>query len=52
LVTGYGKLILAEFDFYGNPLETFPFDQGSESKAMYYLKKDFMPELYWNALLK
>lgn len=28
LITGYGKTILAEFDFDGKPLETFPFDQG------------------------
>jgi sulfide:quinone oxidoreductase len=27
LVTGYGKLILAEFDYDGNPAESFPFDQ-------------------------
>ena len=31
LVTGYGKLILAEFNFNGEPLETFPFDQGKVS---------------------
>ena len=52
LVTGYGKLILAEFDFDGNPLETFPFDQGKESRIMYHMKKDFMPELYWKSFLK
>ena len=28
LITGYGKTILAEFDFDAAPLETFPFDQG------------------------
>ncbi|MEZ4848678.1 MAG: hypothetical protein R3B93_08660 [Bacteroidia bacterium] len=28
LVTGYGKLILAEFDYNNNPTESFPFDQG------------------------
>ena len=28
LVTGKGRLVLAEFDYNGNPLETFPFDQG------------------------
>ena len=28
LITGYGKTILAEFDFNAEPLETFPFDQG------------------------
>ncbi len=31
LITGYGKTILAEFDFNANPLETFPFDQGKVS---------------------
>lgn len=28
LITGYGKTIMAEFDFNAMPLETFPFDQG------------------------
>ncbi|XP_031564632.1 sulfide:quinone oxidoreductase, mitochondrial-like [Actinia tenebrosa] len=52
LVTGHGKLILAEFDFEGNPLETFPFDQGKERTSMYYMKKDILPEVYWNGLVK
>lgn len=52
LVTGYGKLILAEFDFDGQPLETFPFDQSKESRAMYHLKKDAMAEIYWYGLIK
>jgi NADPH-dependent 2,4-dienoyl-CoA reductase/sulfur reductase-like enzyme len=52
LVTGYGKLILAEFDFDGNPLETFPIDQGKERRFFYHLKKDFMPPLYWYPFLK
>ncbi|NIQ00860.1 MAG: pyridine nucleotide-disulfide oxidoreductase, partial [Nitrospinaceae bacterium] len=26
LITGYGRLILAEFDYDGQPAETFPFD--------------------------
>jgi sulfide:quinone oxidoreductase len=29
LVTGYGKLVLAEFDYNNQPMETFPFDQFS-----------------------
>ncbi len=52
LVTGYGKLILAEFDYNGNPLETFPLDQGVQRRTMYHLKKDLMPGLYWYGLLK
>ncbi|XP_068711230.1 sulfide:quinone oxidoreductase, mitochondrial-like [Montipora foliosa] len=52
LVTGYSKLILAEFDYNGNPLETFPFDQGKERYSMYYMKKDILPEVYWNGLVR
>lgn len=52
LVTGYDKCILAEFDYSLEPLETFPFDQSKERKSMYYMKKDLMPNMYWNGLLK
>lgn len=52
LVTGYGKLILAEFDYDGNPMETFPFDQSKERWSMYQLKKYFLPLLYWWGMLK
>jgi len=52
LVTGYGKLILAEFDYNMKPRETFPFDQGRELRSMYYLKKFILPRVYWNVLLK
>ncbi|XP_024937938.1 sulfide:quinone oxidoreductase, mitochondrial isoform X4 [Cephus cinctus] len=52
LVTGYGKCILAEFDYKLQPLETFPFDQGKEYYMMYWLKKTFFPFLYWNLMLK
>ncbi|XP_067654101.1 sulfide:quinone oxidoreductase, mitochondrial-like [Haliotis asinina] len=52
LLTGNNKCILAEFDFAGQPLETFPIDQGKERRLMYHMKKDFMPELYWNVMLK
>lgn len=52
LVTGYGRLILAEFDYDQNPKETFPFDQSVERKSMYILKKDIIPRLYWHGMLK
>ncbi len=52
LVTGYGKLILAEFDYDNNPTETFPFDQGKERWSMYQLKTKVLPWLYWNKILK
>ncbi|NWZ61498.1 SQOR protein, partial [Acrocephalus arundinaceus] len=52
LVTGYNKVILAEFDYNAQPLETFPIDQSKERTTMYHMKADMMPVLYWNALLK
>ena len=51
LVTGYGSLILAEFDWDG-PAESFPFDQSEERYSMYLLKKYGLPAMYWNAMLK
>jgi sulfide:quinone oxidoreductase len=51
LVTGYGKLVLAEFDYNNVPQETFPFDQSKERWTMYQLKKQVLPRLYWNMIL-
>ena len=51
LVTGYGKLVLAEFDYDGKPQETFPFDQSKERRSMYVLKKYLLPWLYWTKIL-
>lgn len=51
LVTGYGKLVLAEFDYDLQPQETFPFDQSRERWSMYQLKKRILPWLYWNRIL-
>ncbi|WP_374019154.1 FAD/NAD(P)-binding oxidoreductase [Paenibacillus thiaminolyticus] len=52
LVTGYNRLILAEFDYDLTPQETFPFDQSKERYSMYLLKKDLLPKLYWHGMLK
>uniref|UniRef100_A0A8C7LQ74 Sulfide:quinone oxidoreductase, mitochondrial n=1 Tax=Oncorhynchus mykiss TaxID=8022 RepID=A0A8C7LQ74_ONCMY len=52
LVTSYSKVILAEFDYSGQPLETFPIDQSKERWTMYQMKADVMPHLYWHGLLK
>lgn len=52
LVTGYGKLVLAEFDYNNQPMETFPFDQSKERWSMYQLKTKVLPWLYWNKILK
>jgi sulfide:quinone oxidoreductase len=52
LVTGYGRLVMAEFDYDQQPKETFPFDQGKERFSMYLLKKIGLPLLYWHGMLK
>lgn len=52
LVTGYGKLVLAEFDYNNAPQMTFPFDQSKERYSMWLLKTKVLPWLYWNKILK
>ncbi|PEN13802.1 pyridine nucleotide-disulfide oxidoreductase [Longibacter salinarum] len=52
LVTGYGKLVLAEFDYDKNPMESFPFDQSQERYSMYALKAYGLPRMYWNGMLR
>ncbi|XP_067091563.1 sulfide:quinone oxidoreductase, mitochondrial isoform X1 [Osmerus mordax] len=52
LVTSYNTVVLAEFDYNGQPLETFPIDQSKERRIMYHMKADVMPHLYWHGLLK
>ncbi len=52
IITGKGKLILAEFDYEKQPKETFPFDQAKERYSMYLLKKELLPRFYWHGMLK
>ena len=52
LVTGYGRLVLAEFDYDKVPQESFPFDQTEERYSMYALKAYGLPRMYWNGMLK
>ena len=52
LVTGYGKLILAEFDYDLKPTESFPFDQTKERRSMYEFKRYGLPLLYWEGMAK
>ncbi|MCB0216835.1 MAG: NAD(P)/FAD-dependent oxidoreductase [Chloroflexi bacterium] len=52
VVTGYGSLVLAEFDYDMQPAETFPFDQAKERLSMYLMKKYLLPPLYWFGMLK
>ncbi len=56
LVTGYGKMVLAEFG-YGNkrmsdPLISTFVDTTKEKYSMWLLKKYALPYMYWNLMLK
>jgi len=52
LVTSYSSLVLAEFDYEKNPMESFPFDQSKERFSMYMMKKHGLPNLYWHGMLR
>jgi sulfide:quinone oxidoreductase len=52
VVTGRGKLIMAEFDYAKAPVETFPVDQREERFSMYALKAYLLPQLYWHGMLR
>ena len=56
LVTGYGKMVLAEFKYDNvrdsDPLLSKLFDTTKELYPMWILKKYVLPWLYWNKMLK
>jgi sulfide:quinone oxidoreductase len=60
LVTGYGKMVLAEFDYDKNfkpdpKLKKFPMmlnDSSKEHWRLWMLKKYGLPYLYWNKMMK
>jgi sulfide:quinone oxidoreductase len=52
LVTGYGKLVLAEFIYDNKYKPTFPFDQSQERYSMYMLKAYGLPNMYWHGMLR
>jgi sulfide:quinone oxidoreductase len=52
VVTGYNRMMLAEFDYDGQPAESFPFDQSKERYSMWLLKTQVLPRLYWYGMLR
>lgn len=52
LVTGIGKVILAEFGYDGNLMPSFPLDPTKERRIYWHLKKDLLPRMYWHGMLK
>jgi len=53
LVTGYGRLLLAEFDYSGKPCPSLrPLDTMKERYDMWLLKRYGIPFLYWNGMMR
>jgi sulfide:quinone oxidoreductase len=52
LVTGYGKVVFAEFDYDLKPTPSFPFDTTKERWSMYLVKRYGLAMLYWHAMTK
>lgn len=58
LVTDYGKMVLAEFDYKNNFIpdpklkRLFVFDSSMEHWRLWILKKYGLPYLYWNKMMK
>ncbi len=58
LVTGYGKMVLAEFDYDSNFTpdpklkQLFIKDSSKEHLRLWWLKKYILPRLYWKKMMK
>lgn len=58
LITGYGKMVLAEFDYHNNFTpdpklkQMLIFDSSKEHWRLWMLKKYGLPYLYWNKMMK
>jgi sulfide:quinone oxidoreductase len=53
LTTGYGKLLLAEFDYDGKPTPSFPLiDTMQERRDMWLMKKYGLPRMYWSLMMR
>ncbi|GJM29020.1 MAG: pyridine nucleotide-disulfide oxidoreductase [Cyclobacteriaceae bacterium] len=52
IVTGYGKMLLAEFDYENKAAPSLPIDTSKPRWDMWILKKYLLPWFYWNRMLK
>ncbi len=53
VVTGYGRLIMAEFDYDLTPKPTLPLiDSTRERWSMYQFKRHLLPQFYWRGMLR
>jgi len=52
LITGYGRTIMAEFNYEQQPVPSFPLDPTQERWSMWVVKKNLLPWIYWNRMLR
>jgi sulfide:quinone oxidoreductase len=52
LVTGRGKVLLAEFDYTQEPTPTLPINTMKERYSMWLLKRYALPWAYWNLMMR
>ncbi|MFN9569587.1 MAG: NAD(P)/FAD-dependent oxidoreductase, partial [Cyanobacteriota bacterium] len=51
LITGYGSVVMAEFDYHQQPVSSFLVDPTRERWSMWLLKTRVLPWLYWHRML-
>lgn len=52
LITEIGKVMLAEFGYDGKLMPTFPLDPAIPRRSYWHLKKDALPLLYWQGMMR
>lgn len=52
LVTGFGKVVLAEFGYDSKLMPSFPLNPAKERRIMWWLKTIILPRLYWYFMLR
>jgi sulfide:quinone oxidoreductase len=50
--TGYGNVVMAEFDYGGQPVSSFLVDPTRERWSLWLLKTRLLPWLYWHRVLR
>lgn len=51
LITGYGSVVMAEFDYSQRPVSSFLVDPTKERWSLWLLKTRILPWLYWHRML-
>jgi sulfide:quinone oxidoreductase len=52
LTTAVGRVMLAEFSYDGKITPSFALDPRTPRRSMWWLKRHFMPYIYWNVMMR